>query len=142
MVTGIDLVALQLRIAGGESLPEELSTLEPKGHALEAAVVAVDRQDAVVSSYSVAPAPPGRARATASATVGMPLPADDKPLLAKLCTHGPIRHAALLSMDRMLAEMRVEPFSTNIGTLRRILSDHCFRAGQYHGGSVRRFAAA
>lgn len=141
MVTGIDLVALQLRIAGGEPLPEELSTLEPKGHALDAAVIAVDQLDAVVSSYSMAPAPQGRVRATASATVGMPLPCDDKPLIAKLSTHAPIRHAALLSMDRMLAEMRVEPFSTNIPTLRRILSDHAFRAGQYHADSVRRFAA-
>lgn len=142
MVTGVDLVALQLRIACGERLPEELSTLEPKGHALDASVFAVDQQDAAVASYSVAPAPQGRVRATSSATVGMPLPGDDRPLIAKLSAHAPIRHAALLSMDRMLAEMRVEPFSTNIAALRRILSDHAFRAGQYDSGSVRRFAAA
>jgi acetyl/propionyl-CoA carboxylase alpha subunit len=141
MVTGVDLVALQLRIASGEPLPEELGTLEPKGNALDAAVVATDQQDAVVTSYSMAPAPQGRVRATGSATLGMPLPSDDRPLIAKLSTHAPIRHVALLSMDRMLAEMRVEPFSTNIATLRRILSDHAFRAGQYDCRSVRRLAA-
>jgi acetyl-CoA/propionyl-CoA carboxylase, biotin carboxylase, biotin carboxyl carrier protein len=142
MVTGVDLVALQLRIGCGERLPEELSTIEPKGHALDAAVFAVDQEHAVVGSYSVAPAPQGRVRATSSATVGMPLPADDRPLIAKLTTHAPIRHAALLSMDRMLAEMHVEPFATNIGTLRRILCDHAFRAGQYDTSSVRRVTAS
>jgi acetyl/propionyl-CoA carboxylase alpha subunit len=140
MVTGVDLVALQLRIASGEPIPEELETIEPQGHALDVSILALDQHDAVVSSYSVAPAPQGRFRATSSATVGLPLPADDRPLIAKLTAHAPIRHRALLSMDRMLAEMRVEPFSTNVEGLRRILSDHAFRAGQYDNESVSRFA--
>ncbi len=140
MVTGVDLVALQLRIASGEPIPEELETVEPRGHALDASILALDQQDAVVSSYSVAPAPQGRFRATSSATVGMPLPVDDRPLIAKLTAHAPIRHRALLSMDRMLAETRVEPFSTNVQALRRILSDHAFRAGQYDNESALRFA--
>jgi acetyl/propionyl-CoA carboxylase alpha subunit len=140
MVTGVDLVALQLRIASGEPIPEELETVEPRGHALDASILALDQQDAVVSSYSVAPAPQGRFRATSSATVGMPLPVDDRPLIAKLTAHAPIRHRALLSMDRMLAEMHVEPFSTNVQALRRILSDHAFRAGQYDNESALRFA--
>ncbi|MBW2225360.1 MAG: hypothetical protein JRF54_14360 [Deltaproteobacteria bacterium] len=140
MVTGVDLVALQLRIASGEPIPEELETIEPQGHALDVSILALDQHDAVVSSYSVAPAPQGRFRATSSATVGLPLPADDRPLIAKLTAHAPIRHRALLSMDRMLAEMRVEPFSTNVQGLRRILSDHAFRAGQYDNESVSRFA--
>lgn len=142
MVTGVDLVALQIRIASGEALPDELSMVEPRGHALDASVFATDQEEAVVGSYSVAPAPQGRVRATTSATVGMPLPADDRPLIAKLTTHAPIRHGALLSMDRMLAEMRVEPFSTNIDTLRRILADHSFRAGQYDTTSARKFSAS
>jgi acetyl/propionyl-CoA carboxylase alpha subunit len=142
MVTGTDLVALQLRIASGEPIPEELERIEPRGHALDASILAIDQRDAAVSSYSVAPAPHGHVRATSSATVGLPLPADDRPLIAKLTTHAPIRHRALLSMDRMLAEMRVEPFATNIETLRRILGDYAFRAGQYDSGSSARFAMA
>ena len=140
MVTRVDLVALQLRIASGEPIPEELESLEPRGHALDASILALDQQDAVVSSYSAAPAPQGRVRATSSATVGLPLPADDRPLIVKLTTYAPIRHRALLSMDRMLAEMRVEPFSTNVEALRRILSDYAFRAGQYNSESALRFA--
>ena len=140
MVMGVDLVALQLRIASGEPIPEELETLEPRGHALDASILALDQLDAVVSSYSVAPAQQGRVRATSSATVGLPLPADDRPLIAKLSTYAPIRHQALLSMDRMLAEVRVEPFSTNVETLRRILCDYAFRAGQYDTESASRFA--
>lgn len=142
MVTGVDLVALQLRIASGEAIPEELETTQPRGHALDASILALDQEDAAVSSYSVAPAPQGRVRATSSATVGLPLPADDRPLIAKLTTHAPIRHRALLSMDRMLAEMRAEPFATNVNTLRRILADYAFRAGQYDSASAARFATA
>ena len=140
MVTRLDLVALQLRIASGEPIPDELETVEPRGHALDASILALDQVDAVVSSYSVAPAPQGRVRATSSATVGLPLPADDRPLIAKLTTYEPIRHRALLSMDRMLAEMRAEPFTTNVQALRRILSDYAFRAGQYDRESALRFA--
>jgi biotin carboxylase len=43
-------------------------------------------------------------------------------------------------MDRMLAEMRVEPFETNVLALRPILSDYAFRAGQYDSESALRFA--
>jgi biotin carboxylase len=55
-------------------------------------------------------------------------------------TFEPIRHRALLSMDRMLAEMRVQPFATNVHILRKILSDYAFRAGQYDSESSARFA--
>jgi acetyl/propionyl-CoA carboxylase alpha subunit len=140
MVTGVDLVALQLRIASGEAIPEEIEAIEPRGHALDASILALDQQEAVVSSYSVSPAPQGSVRATSSATVGLPLPADDRPLIAKLTTFEPIRHRALLSMDRMLAEMRVQPFATNVHILRKILSDYAFRAGQYDSESSERFA--
>ncbi len=142
MVTGVDLVELQLQIASGAPLPPSLQDVQPRGHALEAAILATDQPDAVVSSYSVAPAPQGRVRATSSATVGLPLPADDRPLIAKLTTHGPIRHRAILSMDRMLAEMRAEPFATSVQALRRILSDFSFRAGQYDSESSLRFTEA
>ncbi|KPK52217.1 MAG: hypothetical protein AMJ63_10055 [Myxococcales bacterium SG8_38_1] len=142
MVTGTDLVALQLRIASGEAIPEEIEAIQPRGHALDASILALDQMDAPVSSYSVAPAAQGRVRATSSATVGLPLPADDRPLIAKLTTHAPVRHRALLSMDRMLAEMRSEPFTTNVSTLRQILADYAFRAGQYDSKSAARFATA
>lgn len=142
MVTGVDLVGIQLRIASGEKIPEELAYLEPRGHALGASIVALDHVDDAVSSFSIAPAPQGRVRANASTTVDLPLPADDRPLIAKLTTYDPIRHRALLTMDRMLAEMRAEPFSTNIPDLRRILADYAFRAGQYDAHTVERFVSA
>lgn len=139
MVNGVDLVALQLRIASGEPIPDEIETLEPRGHALDASILALDEEDAIVASYSIAPMPQGRGRATSSATVGLPLPADDRPLIAKLTTYEPIRHRAILSMDRMLAELRAEPFATNVQALRRILGDYAFRAGQYDTTSALRF---
>lgn len=142
MVTRVDLVGLQLRIASGERIPEELGALEPRGHALGASIVALDQTDAAVSSLSIAPAPQGRAQATASASVGLPLPADDRPLIAKLTTYDPLRHRALLTMDRMLAEMRAEPFATNVADLRRILGDYAFRAGCYDIEATQRFIQA
>lgn len=142
MVTRVDLVGLQLRIASGEKIPDELQAVESRGHALGASIIALDQTEAVVSSFSVAPLPQGRVQATASATIGLPLPADDRPLIAKLSTYDPIRHRALLTMDRMLAEMRAEPFTTNVADLRRILNDYAFRAGQYDTESTQRFMQA
>lgn len=142
MVTGLDLVSLQLQILAGEPIPDEIEASAPQGHALDASILALDHQEEPVSSYSVAPAPQGRVRATSSATVGLPLPADDRPLIAKLTTYAPIRHAALLTMDRMLAEMRAQPFSTNVQGLRRVLADYAFRAGQYDRESALRFATS
>jgi len=141
-VTGTDLVGLQLRIAAGEPIPDEVEAIQPRGHALDVSVLALDQLDAPVASYSVAPAPQGLIGATTSATVGLALPVDDRPLITKLTAHAPIRHRTLLSMDRMLAEMHVEPFATNIDMLRRILGDYSFRAGQYDNDSVARFGIA
>lgn len=131
MVTGVDLVALQLRIAAGEPLPDELSILEPRGHAITASIVALERATEPASRLAFAPAPQGRVRWEASATVGSTLPADDLPLIAKVTTHEPIRHRALLTLDRMLAEIQVAPFETNTDALRGVLADYAFRAGQY-----------
>jgi acetyl/propionyl-CoA carboxylase alpha subunit len=142
MVTGTDLVALQLSIASGEPIPSDVHAIQARGHALGASIVALDQQDGPVSAFGVPPAPQGRVRATSSATVGLPLPADDRPLIAKLTTHAPIRHRALLSMDRLLAEIRIEPFATNVAAIRRILGDYSFRAGQYDRDSAMRFADA
>lgn len=140
MVSKTDLVAQQLRIAAGEPLGDELLTLEPRGHALATSIVAMTEPDTAVSSFSIAPAPQGRVQATASATVGLPLPADDRPLIAKLTTYDPIRHRALLTMDRMLAELRAQPFETNVPEVRRMLANYAFRAGQYDTDSPSRFA--
>jgi acetyl/propionyl-CoA carboxylase alpha subunit len=142
MVTGTDLVALQLAIASGEPIPDDVQSIQCQGHALAASIVALEQRDGAVESLAIPPAPQGRIRATSSATVGLPLPADDRPLIAKLTTHDPIRHRAVLSMDRMLAEMRVEPFATNIAAIRRILGDYSFRAGQYDRDSAARFVGA
>ena len=140
MATGVDLVGLQLRIASGEEIPAELDVIEAQGHAIDVSILATDQLEAEVTSYAVPPSPQGRVRATSSATIGLPLPADDRPLIAKVTTHAPIRHRAILAMDRLLAETRVEPFQTNIPTLRRMLGDFSFRAGQYDSESTQRFA--
>ncbi len=142
MTTRVDLVNLQIRIAAGEGIPDDLHGVEARGHALAASILATENADAPVGSFFIAPAPQGRVRADSSATVGMALPADDRPLIAKVTTYEPVRHRAMLTMDRLLAELRTEPFETNVGPLRRILADYAFRAGQYDSSANERFSAA
>ena len=141
MVTGLDLVKLQLQIAAGEALPESLQILEPRGHAVSAYVIAVDTDPAQpANKVRFAPAPQDRVRVAVSATIGAPLPSDDWPLIAKVTTYEPVRHLALLSMDRMLAEAHIEPFQTNVTELRKVLNDYAFRAGQYDSTNAQEWA--
>lgn len=141
MVTGLDLIKLQLQIAAGEALPESLQILEPRGHAMSSYVITVDTDpEQVASKVSFAPAPQDRVRAEVSATIGARLPSDDWPLIAKVTTYEPVRHLALLSMDRMLAEAHIEPFQTNVGELRKVISDYSFRAGQYDSTNAQEWA--
>jgi acetyl/propionyl-CoA carboxylase alpha subunit len=52
-------------------------------------------------------------------------------LLAKVISYAPTRHAALLLLDRVLAESALTPLATNAALLRRLLGHESFRAGQY-----------
>ena len=68
--------------------------------------------------------------------VGSKVVAEDDNVLAKLITYAPTRYAALLMLDRVLAECSVAPLPTNAVFLRRILGHESFRAGQYDTGFV------
>ena len=63
--------------------------------------------------------------------VGSLVTSEDDSVLAKLITYAPTRYAALLMLDRVLAECSVAPLPTNAVFLRRILGHESFRAGQY-----------
>ena len=56
---------------------------------------------------------------------------DDGRLVAKISTYAPIRHQAVLTLDRVLAGTQVGPGSTNMAELRQVLGNESFRAGQY-----------
>ena len=145
MVSSVDLIGLQLRIAAGESLTEDFDKLQTTGHAVGVSVLAGEDADLdqPVKEIVVPSAPQGRLRIEPSvATVGAPPSVDDRPLIAKVTAYAAVRHQAAFMVDRSLAMMKIDPFSTNIEQLRSLLGDHCVRAGQYDVGLIGRLEHA
>jgi acetyl/propionyl-CoA carboxylase alpha subunit len=144
MTTGLDLVEFQLEIASGKPLPARVTEVEPTGHGLGAWLVAPSNEtfDAVAEELRWPPFPQGKVRTEPSASMGSTVPPDDRPRIAKLTTYAPTRHQALLLLDRVLTESRIEPYQTNKRLLGRILADEAFRAGRYDADFVRRLLTA
>lgn len=130
-VIQMDLVALQLEVASGEALPEAVGFVQPHGHAVGAQILATDeaQRETAVESL-VIPSDP-RARLELSVGVGQPAPPDDWPRLAKVTTSAPVRREAILTLDRLLAGIHLDPLETNLALLRQVLQDETFRAGHY-----------
>lgn len=143
LVTGLDLVALELDIAAGEKLAESLELVQPTGHAISAGVgVEGDHAHAAVEQLNVPPAPHDRVRFDSSVVKGGTICPDDYPLLMRITVRMALRHLALLTLDRALAETTITPVDTNIGTLRQVLGHFSFRAGQYDDGFAQRHLQA
>ena len=144
MCAGLDLVELQLLLASGEALPESLHTLQPTGCALQARVLAATDPatglafDRSVQEARWPPAPQGKVRIETGVKVGSVVSSELDPLIATVTTYAPVRHDALLMLDRILAEIHVGPVVTNQRLLRKALNDESLRAGQYDEGFVER----
>ncbi|MCA9528976.1 MAG: hypothetical protein KC543_02435 [Myxococcales bacterium] len=134
-VTGVDLVALQLELGAGEPIPPSVLAVQPSGHAFEVALLAARGSDldAPMARVHFPPAPHRSVRVVPTVAAGARVPLDDRPLLARVSTFAPIRHQAMLWLDRILAEHSFAPVASNAPMLRKILADHAFRAGQYDG---------
>ncbi|MCU0654823.1 MAG: ATP-grasp domain-containing protein [Polyangiaceae bacterium] len=140
MISGLDLVEWQIRVARGEPLPSLQPSL--RGHSIEARLYAED------PAKKFAPQPGKLAR------LRWPDPADDlrietgfeeggditpyyDPLIAKLVARGPDRASAIARLDRALASTELElvgprgPASTNLAYLRTVLADPRFAGGSY-----------
>jgi acetyl-CoA carboxylase biotin carboxylase subunit/3-methylcrotonyl-CoA carboxylase alpha subunit len=140
MVTGLDLVELQLRVAAGERLPD-LSGVRPKGHAIEARVYAED------PSKGFLPKPGDIAELTWAGGAGeaqtralrvesgVRAPAKVTPfydpMIAKVVAWGETRDAAIAELDRALAGTRIAPCVTNVDFLRRVLASEEFKSARY-----------
>jgi acetyl/propionyl-CoA carboxylase alpha subunit len=133
----VDLVEAQMVIAAGGPIPSEIKKAIPSGHAMEVRLTAeqVNRGFAAatgqVTEVRWPNASPGRLRIEASIQPGSKVTTDYDPMVAKVITFAPTRHAALLLLDRVLAESAVVPLPTNSPFLRRILGHESFRAAQY-----------
>jgi acetyl-CoA carboxylase biotin carboxylase subunit len=127
MVTGLDLVALQIRAAAGEEI--DLPDTRPwsfRGHAVECRINAEDPKTfapwpGVITEWH----PPGGAglRVDSGVYGGWRVPADYDSLLAKLISHAPTRQEALVRMRRALDEFIVAGIRTNIEMHKALLAD-------------------
>ena len=133
LVTGLDLLKWQIRIAAGEKLPFAQKDVELRGHAIECRVNAEDPNRNMMACAGVvkrfqAPGGPG-VRVDTHLYSGYEVPAYYDSLLAKVVTWGRDRDEAIARMKRALGEMIVEGLPTTIPLFLRILDDEEFRAG-------------
>ncbi len=136
MITGVDLLTEQLRIAAGEPLRFRQADVRPVGHAVECRINAENPDEGFRPSPGVVrewAAPTGQGiRIDTHVSPGAVVPPFYDSLLAKVITHGPNRHIALDRMRWVLGEIRVAGIETTVPFHRRILNHHDFEAGRIH----------
>ncbi|MGQ0573192.1 MAG: ATP-binding protein [Pseudonocardia sp.] len=147
MVTGLDLVELQLRVAAGEPLPLRQDEVELRGHAVEARVYAETAMilDGAASFLPTGgrilalrePSGPG-IRVDSGVAAGGTVGSDYDPMLAKVIAHGADRAEALRRLDAALADTVLLGLGTNVGFLRALLADPDVRAAHLDTGLVGR----
>ena len=145
MVTGLDLVALQLRIAGGEPLPFAQADVVRSGAAIECRITAEDPRAGFLPASGVIalvrePAGPG-VRVDSALYAGMTVPTDYDPLLAKVIAYGRDRIEAIARMRRALEEMRVSGVPTSLAFHRSALFHQDFVTGRYDTGFIEHWDA-
>ena len=143
LVTGIDIVKEQIRIAAGEKLSFRQSDIEVRGHAIECRVNAEDPNTfapspGTINVYSV-PGGPGVRVDTFVHADCVVSPYYDS-LIAKIMTHGRDRSEAIARMKRTLDMTVVEGIKTTIPIHRRILEEADFVAGRLSTSFMDRFA--
>ena len=142
MITGLDLVGLQLRLARGEDLSALAAPADgPDGHAIECRIYAENPDRNFLPSPGLlerfAPPPEGDGiRLDTGVAEGDRITPYYDPMIAKLVAHGGDRAAAIDKMLTALGEFRIEGIVTNIDFLRRVVDHDAFRAGHTHTGFV------
>ena len=142
LVTGLDLVHLQIQIAAGERLPFDQNDVSLRGHAIELRIYAEDPDNNFFPSPGkitllLQPAGPG-IRRDSGVYEGWTVPIDYDPLLAKLIGYGADRKQAISRLTRALHEYFVGGIKTNLSLFRRILNDADFQAGRVDTGYLDR----
>ncbi|MCC7021418.1 MAG: acetyl-CoA carboxylase biotin carboxylase subunit [Thermomicrobiales bacterium] len=144
MITGIDLVAWQIRIAAGQRLTLSQRDCEPRGHAIECRVNAEDatndfRPSVGTVDLYVAPGGPG-VRVDSHLYAGYSVPPFYDSLLGKIITWGQDRDEAASRMERALAETVISGVPQTVAFLRDIVADEEFRSGSFDTGFIARYS--
>jgi acetyl-CoA carboxylase biotin carboxylase subunit len=133
MVTGLDIVREQIRIAGGEPLGYKQSAIRFAGHSIECRINAEDPEHFVPSpgriSAWVAPGGPG-VRVDSHLMPGYVVPPHYDSLIAKIIVHAHDRPEAIARMHRALSEIVIEGVKTTIPYHLKLLADPTFVAGE------------
>ncbi len=145
LVTGLDLVRLQVEIAAGAPLPFGQEAVAWRGSAVECRIYAEDPFNDFLPfpgklTRLTRPLGPG-VRLDGCVYDGWTVPMEYDPLLAKLAVWAGSRRHAIDRMVRALREYDVEGIRTNIGFFRQILEDPEFREGNLHTGFIDEFFA-
>lgn len=140
LVTGLDLVHLQLRIAAGQRLPFTQEQVTLRGSAIECRVYAEDPANQFFPSPGKIvqlrePSGPG-IRVDSGVYAGWTVPIDYDPMLAKLIAWSPDRQTSINRVLRALREYAVVGIQTNLSFFRDILDDPQFRSGDLHTGFI------
>ena len=141
MITGLDLVKLQIRVAEGEKLPFTQDDLKINGHAIEVRVYAEDPANNFLpdigrlTTYRP-PQGPG-VRVDDGFEEGMDIPIHYDPMIAKLITHGATREEAINRMERAIDDYAISGVETTLGFCRFTMGHEAFRSGTYDTHFVR-----
>jgi acetyl-CoA carboxylase biotin carboxylase subunit/3-methylcrotonyl-CoA carboxylase alpha subunit len=140
MVTGLDLVELQLRVAAGERLPD-LARIQPRGHSIEARIYAEDPSKGFIPKpgmvselvWAGGAGEPQTAtlRVESGVRAGSRVTPHYDPMIAKIIAWAETREAAIERLADALASTTIAPCTTNLTFLRALLSDGAFREGRY-----------
>ena len=139
LITGQDIVELQLQSAAGVPFTLRQRDIRANGHAIEARVYPED-PDTFMPNVGVVTdlrLPEGEnVRVDTALCVGYQVSLHYEPLLAKVMAWGTDRAAAIATLDKALADFRLEGVKTNIPLLREVLASPEFTSGGYHTGSL------
>jgi acetyl-CoA carboxylase biotin carboxylase subunit len=146
MVTGIDLVREQIRIAAGERLTLRQEDVEWRGVAIECRVYAEDPDRHFLPSPGRitrlrTPAGPG-IRDDSGVYEGWEVPLDYDPMISKLVAWGETREAAMARLRRALDEYHVGGIQTTLPFFKEVLLDPMFQAGEIDTGFIERFLSS
>jgi acetyl/propionyl-CoA carboxylase alpha subunit len=140
MVTGLDLVELQLSVAAGDPLPD-LSAAKPRGHAIEARIYAEDPHkgfipkpgsiDELVWAGGRGEVQSATLRVESGVARGAKVTPFYDPMIAKVVAWGETREAAIEELDGALGGTVIAPCVTNLAFLRKVLASEEFRTSHY-----------
>jgi 3-methylcrotonyl-CoA carboxylase alpha subunit len=147
MITGLDLVEWQLRVAAGEPLPLAQDELEITGHAIEARIYAEDPDRGFLPSigrivHLRTPATSADVRIDSGVRAGDEISSYYDPMIAKLIVRGEDRDAALGRLAAALSRYEVAGVTTNVAFLQRVIAHEAFAGARIDTGLIARNHAA